>query len=81
LNFKVLDLSKKTEMFDKEMDLQRQEYQQLLKKYNEEVKTGQEKLRQEYEGSIKILENELSIINSDIERQVITRLNEKYLTD
>ena len=40
LNFKVLDLSKKTEMFDKEMDLQRQEYQQLLKKYNEEVKTG-----------------------------------------
>ena len=40
MNFKVLDLSKKTEMFDKEMDLQRQEYQQLLKKYNEEVKTG-----------------------------------------
>ena len=68
-------------MFDKEMELQRQEYQQLLKKYNDEVKTGQDKLRQEYEGTIKRLENELSIITSDIERQVITRLNEKYLND
>ena len=26
LNFRVLDLSKKVEIFDKEMDLQRQEY-------------------------------------------------------
>ena len=50
-------------------------------KYKNDMSTVEDKIRNDYEHKIKRLQNELDTVNSEIDKEVSMRLNQKYLTE